>query len=460
MSSTTLPIDLCPTDSYTVPMSTVASADEAIRIIETFNSLPIERRVEVFRDLSAEAREGLISAVARPGEIMRKLSPEEVFFTIKELGEESAVGLISATTGQQLLYLLDIDLWKNHMFDTLSAARWLDIISSIGEDKILHLLQTADPELIITAMNHIIKVKIRNPDVDLVEQADTLPPFTLDDVFFIDFLVPQSEDSIKSFLETMFNWNTNYYFSFMEELARGLNLETEEMAGKWRRSRLADKGFPEFDEALEIYQYLIRNAVCESVQDTDNEVREAVNVFHSHVWYPIKAFDDIMLFKRSLREISDPVVSDRLSMELAHLANKVVVADAKDPGSIEELQGSLKKVGGYINIALEEICGDDALKAAELLKANHVEFLFRRGFSLILDLRKEAQKLLRNYDGGVENVGYPLAGLLNGLLQKRPYYAGKVVGEKRFREFETLEDIKTIRNLLNTTTMEDSWEPI
>ncbi|MFH1112369.1 MAG: DUF6178 family protein [Pseudomonadota bacterium] len=435
------------------------SVEEAIQIVEIFNTLPVEKRVSIFRDLSAEAREGLISSVARPAELMRALSPEEVFFTIKDLGEENALGLISATSGSQLLYLLDVDLWKNDMFHTPSATRWLEIISSIGQDKMLHLLQTSDPELVVTAMNKFITVKVRNPEVDLLEQRDTLPPFTLDDVFFLDFMVHESREAIKSFLGVMFEWNTKYYFGVMEELAMGLNLETEEMAGKWRRSRLADKGFPEFDEALEIYQYLLRGQIAES-PFSGEDMREEDDDSAPSIWYPLKVLTEDTLFKRSLKEISDSRENDRLSVELAHLANKVMVADGRDPGSVEELQGSLKKVGGYINIALEEFCEDDATRAAGLLRANHVEFLFRRGFSLILDLRKEAQKLLRDYDGGVENVGYPLAGLLKGLLQNRPYYAGNVMGETKVRNFETMHDLESIRDLLDQGTLEESWETL
>ncbi len=447
-------------EGYTINMESRDSVEEAIQIVEIFNTLPVEKRVSIFKDLSAEAREGLISSVARPAEIMRALSPEEVFFTIKELGEENAPGLISATSGSQLLYLLDIDLWKNDMFHTPSAVRWLEIISSIGEDKMLHLLQTSDPELVVTAMSRFIKVQIRNPDLDLVEQRDTLPPFTLDDVFYVDFAVHESQGAIKSFLEVMFEWNTKYYFGLMEELAMGLNLETEEMAGKWRRSRLADKGFPEFDEALEIYQYLLRGQITESSPLSEEEIREEADGFNPCVWYPLKVLSEDTLFKRSLKEISDSRENDRLSVELAHLANKVMVADGRDPGSVDQLQGSLKKVGGYINIALEEFCEDDAYRAAELLRANHVEFLFRRGFSLILDLRKEAQKLLRDYDGGIENVGRPLAELLKGLLQKRPYYAGNVMGEAKVRNFETLRDLESIRDLLDKQTLEESWETL
>ena len=346
------------------------------------------------------------------------------------------------------------------MFDSTSAIRWLEILSSIGEEKMLHLLQTADPQLIITAMNRFITVRTRNPEVDLVEQRDTLPPFTLDDIFFIDFRIRESENVVKNFLATIINWNTGYYFGLMEELATGLHLETEELAGKWRRSRLADKGFPEFDEALEIYQFVPRKTVSTAREREEGGTADAFDLSGTKLWYPMKLMPDDTLFKRSLNGIAADEENDRLSTELAHLANKVIVADGRDPGSVDELHASLRKVGGYINIALEEFCGDNEFIGAEVLKDNHMEILFRRGFSLILDLRKEAQKTLRDYEGGVENVGYPLAELLNGLLQKRPYYAGKVVGEDKSRDFQTLDDIRNIRTLLKEKITEEAWEPI
>ncbi len=78
---------------------------------------------------------------------------------------------------------------------------------------------------------------------------------------------------------------------------------------------------------------------------------------------------------------------------------------------------------------------------------------------MILDLRKDAQKLLRNYEGGVENLGHPLAELLKGLFQKRPFYAGNVLGDDKVREFKQLDDILTIRKMMDQTTLEESWEP-
>ncbi len=444
---------------YIVEMKDSSSTEKAVRIIERFDNLPTKQRVEIFRGLSPQGREELLEVIARPTELIRRISEEEMFFTIKELGEDNAPVLIAVTTGKQLLYLLDVDLWKKEMLDTYAVARWLEILSRIGEDKMLQFVQVADPELIMTAMERLIRVKMRNPDLDFVEDSDSLPPYTLEDMFYIEFLIPDSDEVLKQFLETVFRWNARYYINMMQGLATGLPGENEEAALKWRRARLADKGFPEFDEAVEIYQYLQRNAVREPLDESAPPETDRSEKSRYFLGYPLKILDSNNLFRKCLDDILDAAEKDRVVTELAHLSNKVMVADGRDPGSQNELHGSLKKVSGYINIALEEMCGEDVSEALGILRSNHMEILFRRGFSLILDLRKDAQKLVRNYEGGVENLGHPLAELVKALFQKRPFYAGNVLGDKSVREFEHLDDIRKIRELMDHAALEENWEP-
>lgn len=422
--------------------------------------MPLQKRLEVFSRLSSEARQELLQVVSNPGEIVRRVSEEEMFFMIKELGVETARTLIALTTGKQLQHALDVDLWKKEMFDHEAALRWLQTLTGVGQEKILHFLQVSEPELVVTMMTELISVAVREPDLDMLEQKDSLPQFTLDDIFFVRFKIPGSEDMVISLLDAIFSWNTEYYFALMEELARGIHLENEELARKARLARLAERGFPEFDEAVEIYRYLQRRDLSVSPPE-EPDVTGPIDSGQDHLLeYPLKVLEQDSLFKRCVDELSHSSERDRISQELAHLANKVVVADSRNPGSVEELQSSLEKVSGYINIALEESCGEDLTAALRLVRSNHLENLFRRGFSIIMDVRKQAQQLVRNYAGGVENLGHPLAGLVQGLLQRRPLYASHVLGQGRAREFRSMDDISQIRNLLDKSKVEDMWEPV
>jgi hypothetical protein len=429
--------------------------------IKIIDDLPVGKQVEIFKHLSSRAREELVQVVTRPEDLVRNISEEEMFFTVKELGEENAPSLLALTTHKQLLYILDVEFWKKDMLDPQTVSRWLKIIFGLGPEKIKQFVEIADPELITSILNSFIRVVLRDPEVDLLEQLDYLPSFSLDDTFYVEFRIPQIEEVVRSFLETLFQLDTQYYFNLMNGLNAGLPFEQEEMALKWRRARLADKGFPAFDEALEIYQYIQQGSVLIPFSEQIHQRSESeADMKRPVLGYPLKLLSSGTLFKRSLDKIIDPAEKDRISTELAHVANKIMVADNKDPSYVEDLQGSLKKVSGYINMSLEEVCGDDGFFASMVVSSNHMETLFRRGFSIILDLRKQAQTFLRAYEGGIENLGYPLSGLMRGLFQKRPFFANNLLGENKARDFESMGDIRVIRKMLDKNTFEDNWEPI
>jgi len=115
-------------------MTNLSPRDEALQIIETFDALPTKRKIEIFCDLSPEAREELVEIAARPWEIVRAISEEEIYFTIKALGRERAPALITMTTGAQLRHLIDMDVWHRDAFIPKEASEWIQIIAAIGEE--------------------------------------------------------------------------------------------------------------------------------------------------------------------------------------------------------------------------------------------------------------------------------------------------------------------------------------
>ena len=315
-------------------MTKLSSRDEALQIIETFDALPTERKIEIFSDLSPEAREELVEIAARPWEIVRAISEEEIYFTIKALGRERAPALITMTTGAQLRHLMDMDVWHRDAFIPKEASEWIQIIAAIGEEKALQLLQVADPELILLMLSNLINVSVRNPDIDHLEEQDEFPGFTLDNIFFIEFLGEVPDELLKKFLGTMFRWNSEYYYSLILQMVSGIDPDVEARALKWARARLADKGFPDFDEALEIYHPVTRDRIVRGSSDQRLSDEEAEKQVGRILVYPLTTLDKRSLFKRALDLVDGPNEINRLSEELAHLANKVMIADVKDPGSV------------------------------------------------------------------------------------------------------------------------------
>ncbi len=137
-----------------------------------------------------------------------------------------------------------------------------------------------------------------------------------------------------------------------------------------------------------------------------------------------------------------------------------MIADHKDPGSLNDIMKSLRNIAGFINIAVEETCGDNVYLAAATISINHLEILFRRGFSVITELKNEAKELLGRLSLRREDTGHPLSETLDALFSRRPFLAAGVLGEKVDRDFRTINDINLVRKLMNSMVSDETWEPL
>lgn len=429
-----------------------------LKVIDQFNMLDIDQKLEIFGKLPSKEREDLVNVISGPGAIIRRISEEEMFFTIKDLGEENAEKLISLTTGRQLLYLLDIDLWTRNDINIEAVSKWIGILAGIGDDKMLQFIQVSDPELLCSVLNRLILVKLKNPDIDLTEQLDYLPQFTLDNHFFIDFLIPNAEEPVKEFLDCIFRHDSAYYMKLVQILAVGWLPEYEDTACRWRSARLADHGFPDLDEVLDIYSLFNPALIRVSADDCFFPEQAPESETRKLLKYPIMFLSGANLFEQTMNGIDDPALMDRIISEFAHVANKVMVADGRNASSNEDLKSSLEKTASYINLALEELVSRENVSALDLIALNHAEYLFRHAYTLIMKLQYEARFFLDKNVGGFENMGMPLASLLKGLLLRRPVFDEGGKDTEGAREFRFVSDLERIRNLIDMEADSDHWE--
>jgi hypothetical protein len=433
--------------------------DNDLQIVMDVDKLSLENKLDLFARLSPKGRQEFVQNLSYPSEFIRRVSEKEMYFTIKSIGISDAAYLLSLTTSKQLIYILDLELWKKDKPDSEAANYWLEKLVDLGDDKLFQFLQTSDPELVVSLINLLIKVKVARSDIDFTEQINSLPSFTLDSIYFIEFLDYSHKEAIERLLTGIFRWSDHYYFNLMQYLTSSDLVEIQNLALKWRSARLADHGFPDLDEAQEIYRYLNPKAILTEIVESPQESNDYISV-GTFIDYPLKIALKRNFFERCWNMIPSRLIQDRISLELSYVANKIMIADIKEPGNLEHMIDSLKKASGYINIALENISELDAGKGSLILAANHMELLFRVGYSLIVDLRNEAEDFVRSYEGGLENLGYPLSILLKGLFAKRPFFVDNSVSEEKIRNFETSEDLQFIRKLLDRDLVQGLWESI
>jgi hypothetical protein len=120
---------------------------------------------------------------------------------------------------------------------------------------------------------------------------------------------------------------------------------------------------------------------------------------------------------------------------------------------LEALIKTCRKAAGYLNVALEKLCGSDISSAERLVKTNSLVSIFRVGFGLALALKWETEGWLKKswfYGQGLDFSfwGREWGETLAGLAGSKPrLYAGFKDGEE-YRDFQKFSELDDCHRLL------------
>lgn len=405
------------------------------------DSLPIAREeVQMVLTLSGKNRIEKILASPNPAALVAKLPEIEIFLTIKEVGEQDAVDLITLTTPEQLTYLLDLDLWDKDQIAPERFVFWLEILEQCGEEKLRQFFRTTDLEFLVSSFRKLLRVLTPAHFEEPLEEEKKSPYFTLDQIHFIDFLDDKKAPLLIRLLHFLYASMRDIYQVLMEQILWSIPAEEEELALRWRNGRLADQGFPSFDEALEIYSYIPPERI--------KKMSSFVLPEPDKSFYPptyLEAASKGTFFSITLQEEVPDKVRDRVKWELMGLINRVLIADGAHLGDIEALYNSARKALQILDLGLRYLSQENPIEARSILKKIPVTRIFQVGFSLTLDLKKKAQLIvhkgwLADLPRKEETLDSPLKETIKGLLQKRPMFFNEAKGI--FTLFADLSEIR------------------
>lgn len=398
---------------------------------------------EEFRKLSFEAKRAYLDG-ASPREKMdlipedpdgKKLTwamhPQEVYWLFKEVGVPDALQLLGLANPAQCLFILDMEIWRGWMFLEDKAVEYLGYILKGSEEHFLELLPHLDFNLLSLLLGREITVAGGIGDLNNDEERLTDWDHSFDDVFLIKFKNPEHSQVIGSFLELICRNDNALYVALMESVSGEIDIESEEECYRMKSGRLADLGFPPYDEALEIYSRI------NPAQFTPGHNKVLVQTGETNT-LPVT----FLTGKTFLERVIHLMDSELFRMELNYLINTALVADQAHLDDTEQLKSVVERVYGYLNIALEYLCHGDEAKGAEILAGEHLKNLFQLGFSIVLGLKLRADKLA--------DSGYTTGKALSGLKSARPrYYRGfddDVIDG--YREFRELQDVENVSDFL------------
>ena len=174
-----------------------------------------------------------------------------------------------------------------------------------------------------------------------------------------------------------------------------LDSELEETALRWRQGRMADLGFADYYEALEVYRELDPASVRvgDATAGARAELRPRGDASNGAALRVPTALAQRLgdtggsPFARAAQALAAGDEIDDLHFALVALTNRVLAADRIAPGDDDAVAAVLERLAATLDLAIERLAAGDDGAAAQALRTIPLTKLFRLGVSLIGKVR-------------------------------------------------------------------------
>jgi len=415
-----------------------------------WQKLDFNKRLRILLAARGIERKQLISLSNDSKKLIRKLTPDEFYYTVLELEPEETITILTLCSNKQLTYLLDLTGWIQDKLAPTRYEIWLPILLEIGAKRVKRWLITTDLETLTLLFNHWIQVTKYLISQDEQEPPDNLPEFTLDGVYFIEFRNQFSTSFVAQILTLLKNEIPERYYEILESILWELKSDITEDAARWRQGRLIDYGFPERLDAIKLWtrpeagEAEWNNLTCQNKLENfpsppprSNTLLELLSPQHT-----------ISILANNLSNIA----ADALRAELTYIANCAIVSLRTELTVHKIVTKTIREGLGLVNLGLEILAqkqpGKISLKQAKtILERLPLTILARQGAQAIRKISQQAWTLvnkgwLKNLPTKLYLLGPPLSYWLIGLLAKQPRcYDPKLKENCDYRSFLGLTDL-------------------
>ncbi|MBI4971162.1 MAG: hypothetical protein HZC17_04925 [Candidatus Omnitrophica bacterium] len=409
-----------------------------------FDDLSFDKQKELFFKSSYADRGDLLLRSQDPTQLANAMSSEEMYLVTRDMDMDMRSEVLKFANLPQLFFMSDLDCWKKDRIDKKGFLDWLKCLEQADLERLAVWLEKMDYEMIVAGFKQVIEVLKPEWEYAADELLGDKPYFTLDGLYYIS-TTEDNFETIKLAIEVLYQNARSEYVNIMEGLLSEMEYEMEEDAYRRRQIRLSDRGFPELDSALQIYRKL-NHEEFEKLSKKKNSTTE--KEFSKDLpQYPVLASAERLFLDDVLLTLSKESVEmlHSIQEELIWLSNKVLASEGINLASEEKVRHAIERVRCFVSIGLEAESNLEVARAQVLVKEYWLEFLFRRGFTQLIELRNQLEEIIRKHWGKSERqcldfLGEPYEAVCRGILKQVPEIADK--------EFKTLDEIKDMEKLL------------
>ena len=405
-------------------------------------------------------RAAALFAEADPERAIRALPGDELYYLLREDDPTEAKELLAYARAEQVQVVLDFGLWSGDRLSLSRMEEWVAVMAEMPVETIATWIKGLDTELVAL----LLRKGARIYDLSMEEAPDELEGIgfeTPDRSFVIDATgytaptesagdagaeeapeAPVSAQAIVRIIDALYRTDLEYARRMLVGARSEMDSEMEEMALRWRQGRMADLGFIDAIEALEIYRELDPATVKigELRPGTRTRPSGAGDVTEAGAPpSPLQRAPAILaeelggssLFARALGRVTSRQELEEIHFALVALANRVLAADRIDPANDQAVTAGVRRMRATLDLAVEYLAraggrAVDEDRAVDAVRTVAVMRLHRLGVSLLSKVRGLARALVRQGPFAavpeLDLVEEPEATVLEAVNQARPAY--------------------------------------
>jgi len=398
---------------------------------------------------------------------VQALPGDELYYVVHELGLRDAGAIVQAATAEQLQIVLDFAVWEHDRIAPAALGEWLAAMAEAPYERVGEWLAGLDTELVALIIRSGADIYDLSHGDPPEEPQGTFFP-TPDGLFVLDVRglpddpsnprsefegSPDSVSVIIRLIDSLYRADKDFARRLLVGAGSELDAELEEMALRWRQGRMADLGFADYYEALEVYRELDPASVRigDASAGARAEVRPRGDASSAALRVPTALAQRLgdtssSPFARAAQALAAGDDIDDLHFALVALTNRVLAADKITPGDDDAVGAVLERLAATLDLAIERLAAGDDERGALALRTIPLAKLFRLGITMIGKVRALALALVRK--GPFAARGRALmepvdAAVLDAITRLRPLFprlldTPPAAGERPFRSLADL----------------------
>lgn len=411
-------------------------------------TLPLSRFHATLASPRAAKRVDALISADNAKEVVQALTVTDLYHLINEVGLDDCVELVGLCSSEQVQGCVDMEIWDRDLPQIEAFLPWLAVLREAGFEHFGEIWAGLDPELAALTLSRLTLIYDKSLDEEVPDEEER-DYFETPDTFFQVVLTSVDENHDKlvhAIIEDLYRADMVLAQHTLMAARSEPVAELEESSYRWRSGRMADQGYVEFYEALEVFRPLdpatvtIGEGSRDGIPAAPSSDKEPIV---SEL--PVPMLEQVIgrsFLAKCLQGIDDTKELERLQGSLLFVVNRVMSAGRLNPGDRDALELAALHAMSSVALGLEHISGGELDAGVQTLQSVSLTRLHRVGYTLTLRVARFAKMIAPQ----ALTAGEPSIQVLEALLGKRPFFPVVLeeAGSAQVRPIESRKDIATI----------------